>query len=253
MLSVVYITFNAERYLAQSLERSRLLTDDLVIIDSGSTDQTLTIAYAAQAKIIRQEWLGFAAQKQLAINSARYDWVLFLDADEILSTEAVQEIQNLSTQLSTGCEYVAFSLPRRNWFQGKWIQHGSWWPDRVVRLVNRTLGQMKPVPVHECWQTEGPIQALKSPLEHYSYANFSELIHKADRYSTLAAKQLFQAGKRVSTWSPLWHSMAAFIRLFILKQGFRDGIEGAAIAYTTALASFMKYAKLQELWRNTNS
>ena len=179
--------------------------------------------------------------------------MLFLDADEVLSAEAVQEILYLSTQLSTGSDYAAFSLPRRNWFQGKWIQHGSWWPDRVVRLVNRTLGQMKTVPVHECWQTTGRVAELKSPLEHYSYANFSELIHKADRYSTLAAEQLFQSGKRVSTWSPLWHSMAAFIRLFILKQGFQDGIEGAAIAYTTALASFMKYAKLQALWRNTNS
>lgn len=253
MLSVVYITLNAERYLAQSLERSRLLTDDIVMVDSGSTDQTLVIADQANARIIHQQWLGFAAQKQLAIDNARYDWVLFLDADEVLSSEAVQEILDLSTKLSTGSEYAAFSLPRRNWFQGKWIQQGSWWPDRVVRLVNRTLGHMKPVPVHECWQTTGRIAELKSPLEHYSYANFSELIHKADRYSTLAAEQLFQAGKQVSTWSPLWHSMAAFIRLFILKQGFRDGIEGAAIAYTTALASFMKYAKLQELWRNTNS
>lgn len=252
MLSIVYITLNAERYLAQSLEQSCKLTTDIVIVDSGSTDQTLAIAERFAVRIIHQDWLGFAAQKQFAINSAQSDWVLFLDADEVLSNEAVQEIQDLSTKLSTGCEYSAFSLPRRNWFQGKWIKHGSWWPDRVVRLVNRSLGQMKPVPVHECWQTTGRVLELKSPLEHYSYANFSELIHKADRYSTLAAEQLFQAGKQTSTWSPLWHSMAAFIRLFILKQGFRDGIEGAAIAYTTALASFMKYAKLQALWRNTN-
>lgn len=253
MLSVVYITLNAERYLQQSLAQSRKLTDDIVIVDSGSTDQTLAIAKDYSVRVLHQDWLGFAAQKQLAINSAQHDWVLFLDADEVLSDEAVKETLDLSPQLSTGCEYSAFSLPRRNWFQGKWIQHGSWWPDRVVRLVNRSLGQMKPVPVHECWQTTGRIFELQSPIEHYSYANFSELIHKADRYSTLAAEQLFKVGKQTSTWSPLWHSIASFIRLFVFKQGFRDGIEGAAIAYTTALASFMKYAKLQELWRNPKS
>ena len=125
---------------------SQQLTNDILIIDSGSEDDTLKIASELGVNIIEQDWLGFAAQKQLAIDSAKHDWVLFLDADEILTDEAVVEIKCV---LSQEILPDAFSLPRQNFFQGKWIKHGSWWPDRVVRLVNRKKGRMKPVKVHE--------------------------------------------------------------------------------------------------------
>lgn len=249
-LSVVYITLNAEKYLYESLSVSYQLTDDILIIDSGSHDDTLNIASKLGVNIIKQDWLGFSAQKQLAINSAQNDWVLFLDADEVLTEGAITEIKQV---LSKSSFPDAFSLPRQNFFQGKWIQYGSWWPDRVVRLVNRKQGQMKAVKVHECWETIGKIQALQAPIKHYSYATYSELIQKADTYSSLAAQEKFEQGLHCSKWSPLTHAMASFIRLFVLKRGFLDGIEGAAIAYTTALASFMKYAKLQELHRNKQS
>ncbi len=248
-LSIVYITLNAEKYLTESLTSSQQLSEHLLIVDSGSTDNTLQIAKQFKVKVIQQDWLGFAAQKQLAIDRANTDWVLFLDADEVLSEEAVTEIKALfSNQTSTQePNNFAYSLPRENWFQGKIIRHGSWWPDRVTRLIHRKHGAIKQVKVHESWQTEDRVIELLSPIKHYSYENYSQLILKADKYSTLAAEQLHSNGKQASTWSPLTHAIASFIRLFILKQGFRDGIEGAAIAYTTALASFMKYAKLQEL------
>ncbi|MBE8232399.1 MAG: glycosyltransferase family 2 protein [Endozoicomonadaceae bacterium] len=245
-LSIVYITLNAEQYLQQSLMASQKLTDDILLVDSGSTDDTLAIAEQFNVSIIHQDWLGFAAQKQLAIESATNDWVLFLDADEVLSAAAIVAIQQL---FQHSLQAQAYSLPRENWFQGKWIRHGSWWPDRVVRLVNRTQGKMKPVKVHESWQTKGQVMQLDEPIKHYSYQNYSELIIKADKYSTLGAEQLFAKGKRSKGWEPLTHAIASFIRLFLLKGGFKDGVEGAAIAYTTALASFMKYAKLQELQR----
>jgi (heptosyl)LPS beta-1,4-glucosyltransferase len=246
-LSIVYITLNADQYLAESLSVSLQLSNNILIVDSGSQDRTLSIAREYGVKIVHQDWLGFSAQKQLAINAAQHDWVLFLDADEILTTNAVQEI---SQALSKNDLPSAFSLPRKNYFQGKWIQHGSWWPDRVVRLINRQQGQMKPVQVHECWQTVGKVYTLQSAIRHYSYGNYSELLQKADSYSSLAAQEKFAQGLACSKWSPLGHAIAAFMRLFVLKRGFLDGIEGAAIAYTTALASFMKYAKLQELHRN---
>jgi len=249
-LSIVYITLNAEAHLAESLAQSRQLTDDLVVVDSGSADRTLEIAHGAGCRVVHQDWLGFSAQKQLAINLAKNDWVLFLDADEILTQPAVEEIRALlSTKLSTDYPFTAFSLPRENWFQDKWIRHGGWWPDRVVRLVNRTAGQMKPVPIHECWIADGEVGELQAPLRHYSFQNYSQLIHKADKYSALTSQHLFAQGKRCSTWSPLTHASAAFLRAFVLKRGFLDGVEGAAIAFTGALGSFMKYAKLQELWR----
>ncbi len=248
-LSIAYITLNAEKYLKASLAVSRKLTEDIVIVDSGSTDTTLSIAEDAGARVIQQDWLGFAAQKQLAINSTKHDRVLLLDADEILSAAAVVEIQQLLDQTEPA---AAYSFPRQNWFRGKWIRHGSWWPDRVVRLVDRNRGHMKPVMIHECWETNHPVVAAQSPIQHYSYANYSELIQKADRYSSLAAQQLFEQDRHCSNWAPLIHATSAFIRLFLLKKGFMDGIEGAAIAYTTALASFMKYAKLQELQKSEN-
>ena len=249
-LSIVYITLNAEQYLEESLTQSKQLSSDILIVDSGSTDRTLNIAADAGIHIIQQDWLGFAAQKQLAIDSAKNDWVLFLDADEILSSDAISEIQ---TRFTHDVDATAYSLPRENWFQGKWIRHGSWWPDRVTRLVNRKEGAIKQVKVHESWQTDGKVIALQTSIKHYSYQNYSQLIQKADTYSTLAAEQQFSNGKRSSTWAPLTHATASFIRLFVLKRGFLDGIEGAAIAYTSALASFMKYAKLQELERNQHN
>ncbi len=245
-LSIVYITLNAEQYLAESLTMSQQLCDDVLIIDSGSQDKTLTIAQQFGIRIQHQDWLGFSAQKQLAIDSAQHAWVLFLDADEVLTSAAVKEIQAVLSQTELPS---AFSLPRQNFFQGKWIKRGSWWPDRVVRLVQRDQGKMKAVKVHECWQTEGKVYTLQSAIKHYSYASYSELLQKADTYSSLAASDKFEQGLACSKWSPLGHAIAAFVRLFVLKRGFLDGIEGAAIAYTAALASFMKYAKLQELHR----
>lgn len=246
-LSIVYITLDAEQYLQESLQASKQITDNILIVDSGSTDKTVEIALALGVDVIQQDWLGFAGQKQLAINNAKTDWVLFLDADEVLSHAAITEIQALF--VNTTPSQFAYSLPRENWFQGKIIRHGSWWPDRVTRLIHRQHGSIKQIKVHESWQTTAKVTELQAPLKHYSYDNYSQLIQKADKYSTLAAEQLYSNGKQAGKWTPLTHAVASFIRLFVLKQGFRDGIEGAAIAYTTALASFMKYAKLQELQR----
>ncbi len=246
-LSIVYITLNAGKHIQESLSASLSLADEVLIVDSGSTDETLAIAERLGVSTIHQSWLGYAQQKQLAIDSAKHDCVLFLDADEMLSAAAVTEIRCVLAGESALA--AAYSLPRENWFQGKWIRHGSWWPDRVVRLVDRRQGRMKPLLVHESWETEAAVVALSSPIKHYSYQNYSEMIQKADRYSSLAAQQLFARGKRSQGWQPLTHAFASFMRLFVLKRGFLDGIEGAAIAYTAALASFMKYAKLQELQR----
>lgn len=246
-LSIVYITLNAEQHIKESLLASLALGDEVLLVDSGSIDATLAIAEQLGVKIIHQPWLGYAKQKQLAIDSAQHDIVLFLDSDEILSEEALTEIHGLLR--SDQAMAAAYSLPRENRFQGKWIRHGSWWPDRVVRLVDRRQGRIKPVLVHEGWETEAEVVALTGPIRHYSYQSYSELIQKADRYSSLAAQQLFEKGRRSQGWEPLTHAFAGFIRLFVLKLGFLDGVEGAAIAYTAALASFMKYAKLQELQR----
>ena len=243
-LSIVYITLNAEKYLQRSLDACRRLTDDILVVDSGSDDSTCEIVQHSGARLIEQPWLGYALQKQLAIDHAAHDHVLFLDADEILSEDAVNEIAAL---LLGEMLADAYSLPRRNWFQGKWIRHSGWWPDRVTRLVNRTTGSMKKIAVHECWETAAEVVPLDSPIEHYSYQSYSELVQKADSYSTLAAQQLFEQGRICGRSAPFWHGLSAFVRTYLLRQGIRDGAEGTAIAASVALSSMMKYAKLLEL------
>mgnify|MGYP000123765885 CR=1 FL=1 len=250
-ISIVYITLNAEKYLLESLNQTKKLTNDILIVDSGSTDDTVKIAHSTGARVITQDWLGFALQKQFAIDNALYDSVLFLDADEILTDDAISAVKEHLPMLSSG-EVSALSFRRKNYFQGKWICHGSWWPDRVTRLVNRQSGHIKQVAVHESWEASGKTISLDVDLIHHSYRSYSELIQKADRYSSLAAEQLLKDGKSYSNWAPLVHGVAAFFRLFVLKRGFKDGIEGAAIAMTSGLASFMKYAKLQELKLNSD-
>lgn len=242
-LSIVYITLNAEKYLSRSLEVSSQLTNDIVVVDSGSDDATHEIVQQYGVRLIEQQWLGYADQKQLAIDHAVHDHVLFLDADEMLSEDAVNEIADLLRSKEVA---DAYSLPRRNWFQGKWIRHSGWWPDRVTRLVNRNTGSMKNVAVHECWESASDVIPLNSPIEHYSYQSYSELVQKADNYSTLAAKQMFEQGRRCGRSAPFWHGLSAFVRTYLLRQGFRDGAEGSAIAATVALSSMMKYAKLLE-------
>ena len=247
-LSIVYITLNAEKYLTRSLEASSQLADDIVVVDSGSGDATHEIVQQYGARLIEQPWLGYAAQKQLAIDHAVHDRVLFLDADEMLSQEAIDEIVAL---LQGEAVADAYSLPRRNWFQGKWIRYSGWWPDRVTRLIDRTTGSMKNVAVHECWESSSEVIPLNSPIEHYSYQSYSDLVQKADNYSTLAAQQMFEQGRRCGRSAPFWHGLSAFVRTYLLKQGFRDGAEGSAIAATVALSSMMKYAKLLELKRDS--
>ncbi len=243
-LSVVYITLNAARLLRESLESVRTLTDDLVIVDAGSTDETLNIAESFGARIFRRPWPGFGLQKQFAVEQARHDWVLILDADEVLVTDS---IPLLKQALSTPALPAGFILPRHNYLHGKRIHFGDWSRDRVLRLVDRRRGQFSPDQVHERWLTDGSARLLDAPLAHYSFPDYKSMLAKLDQYSDLNARQLLARGTHISASAPMSHALAAFVKGYIFRLGFLDGTEGAAIALTTALGSFMKYAKALEL------
>ncbi len=243
-LSVVYITLNAERLLQESLESICTLTDDLVIVDAGSTDETLRIAENFGARIFRRPWPGFGLQKQFAVEQARHDWVLILDADEVLIPAS---IHSLKLALSTPALPAGFLLPRHNYLHGKRIRFGDWSRDRVLRLVDRCQGQFSQNKIHERWLTDGPVRLLDAPIAHYSFPDYKSMLAKLDQYSDLNAQQLLDRGAHIKATAPMSHTLAAFFRGYIFRLGFLDGTEGAAIALTTALGSFMKYAKALEL------
>ncbi|PKY11945.1 lipopolysaccharide biosynthesis protein [Acidithiobacillus marinus] len=245
LVSVVYITLNAEKYLEKSLDSVKSIAQEVLIVDCGSTDQTLSIAHKFEAKVIYRAWEGFAAQRQFAVDSACCDWVLMLDADEILTEPGVQMIDEA---LSDPADVAAYFLRRLSVFHDKKILHGDWGRDRVLRLFDRRQGKYTDNLVHEAWETCAPIKALPGiSMLHYSYKNYAELLDKMRRYAILNAQQLHLKGRIVRAHMPMTHAIAALLRSYFLRLGMLDGVEGAAIAWTIALGAFMKYAIALEM------
>ncbi|MFA6180867.1 MAG: glycosyltransferase family 2 protein [Acidithiobacillus sp.] len=246
-LSVVYITKNAGQHFDRSLASVANIADELLVVDSGSQDNTLILARNAGARIIERSWLGFAAQRQFAVVSAENSWVLMMDADEILTETAARVIRN-TILIREPAGVAGYLLERRSFFHGKEICHGDWAHDQVLRLFDRRCGAYGESVVHEAWETHGTVEHIPGcALHHYSYANYGELLNKMRLYATLNAQQVHQRGKALHAYMPMTHALAAFWRGYFWRLGFLDGVEGAAIAWTTALGAFMKYAMALEL------
>ncbi|MHB8256385.1 MAG: glycosyltransferase family 2 protein [Acidiferrobacterales bacterium] len=243
-LSVVYITCNAARCFDESLKSVTGLTDDIVVIDSGSTDDTLAIAARHGARIVVRDWRGFGPQKQFAVEHANHDWVLILDADEILLSPAVISIRNALTAATLP---AGFTLRRHNFFHGKRIRFGDWGKDEVLRLVDRRRGRFSNDAVHERWLTDGSVCRLSAAIGHHSFESYKAMLAKLDLYSDLNARGLMARGRTISRYDPPLHALAAFLKGYVFRLGFLDGSDGVGIALATALGSFMKYAKALEL------
>ena len=178
-LSVAYITFNASRCFAASLNSILELTDDIVVVDSGSTDNTCEIATRFGARLFERDWPGFGPQKQYAIEQARYDWVLVLDADEVLLTSAISHIKKA---LAENKLPAGFLLPRHNFFHGKRMRFGDWGKDKVLRLIDRRQGKFSNDIVHERWLVDGSVRQINAPICHYSFENYKAMLAKLDSY-----------------------------------------------------------------------
>ncbi len=244
-LSVVYISKNGEKHLSQSLASVQELADEILLVDCGSTDQTTTIANNFGARVLHQEWLGFGGQRQFAVKSARHDWILMLDTDEILRPDARKLIfSTISESSATG-----FYLLRQNYIGRKPIRYSEWRNDWVLRLFDRREGSYDiQAKVHESWQCSGPTQRLPGvSIDHYPFASLKEMLPKLQRYSELNAEKVYARGRPISAWAPMNHGLSAFLRSYILRLGILDGVDGAAIAWTTALGAFMKYAIAREM------
>ncbi len=216
--------------------------DDIVVVDSGSTDGTLALAERCGARVIQQDWLGFGPQKQFAVEAARHDWVLCLDADERVTPELQTAIENALISPST----AAFQFPRCNRFLGHYLRHGEGYPDWSLRLFNRRQARWSNDAVHEKVETKGLVGELSGDLLHDSAESLAAYLTKQNRYTTLAADMALAAGKRTSVGRIAFSPLVRFIKFYFLRQGFRDGLPGLIHIATGCFNSFMKYSKMLE-------
>jgi glycosyltransferase involved in cell wall biosynthesis len=238
-ISATIITLNEERNVARAIESLRC-ADEIVVVDSGSTDRTTEIAEKLGARVVESAWPGYANQKNHAAAQASNDWILSLDADESLSEALEAEIWRLK---KSGPQYDAYTMPRMARYLGRWIRHSGWYPDYKVRLYDRRKATWVGKFVHETVRVEGKIGRLDANLLHFTCDSLSEHLRTMDRYTTLAAQQLLESGEAVTFTRILVTPPWTFFRTYVLKLGFLDGLEGLAIANMAALYNFVKYAK----------
>jgi len=238
-ITATIITLDEERKIGRAIESLRC-ADEILIVDSGSTDRTIELAQNLGARVIEAGWRGYAAQKNWAAEQASHDWILSLDADEALSEGLEAEIWSLKKG-GTACD--AYTMPRLARYLGRWIFHSGWYPDRKIRLYDRRKGKWVGEFVHESVQVDGRIGHLESNILHFTCDSLSEHLRTLDRYTTLAAQELCSRKVPVS-WSrlildPAW----TFFKTYFVQMGFLDGLEGATIAYMAAFYTFLKYSK----------
>lgn len=239
-LSVIIIVKNEEHDIRVCLE-SVAWVDEIIVLDSGSVDNTLSIAKEYTDNIyISTDWQGFGVQKNRALVHASCDWVLSLDADEHVSDALHQEIENAIQSVGP----VIYKLPRLSSYCGKFIRHSGWWPDYVTRLFKRGEASFSNDLVHERLVFQGEAAKLTAPLLHVTYKDLDEVISKINQYSTLGAINSYQKGKRGGLTSAIAHGFWAFVRTYIFRAGFLDGAEGLMLAISNAEATYYRYLKL---------
>lgn len=277
-LSVVIITHNEEANIGRTLMSVQPLVSDgkgeIIIVDSGSTDRTVEIAELLGARVFVERWKGYAAQKNSAIEKARGDWILSLDADESLesglageilaathgglnsesmkgdSLEVVERViaAEESLQRDKDVSTVGFWIPRKNFFLGRWIEHGGFWPDRKLRLFRPAAGKFEDRAVHEDVRLSGSTQRLQGALVHHSYPTLTDYLDHMNRYSSLGAEMIAANGRvRFSVFNMVLRPAATFIYNYFLRLGFLDGREGLLLHLYHAAYVSWKYAKAWEL------
>jgi len=248
-LAVIIITHNESARIGDCIDSVLPLATQIVVVDSGSTDDTVAIARAKGASVVvTADWPGFGAQKNRALDLAAQPWVLSLDADERVTPDLACEIRRAVAQNLDTVD--AYQMARLSNFCGRWIKHGGWWPDPVVRLFRRGSARFTDAAVHERVEVQGKIGVLRGHLLHDSYPDMDDVMRKMVRYAADGAVMMHARGKRASLGSAIGHATWTFVRMYVVKRGFLDGRAGFMIAATNAMGTFLRYGKLMDLSRS---
>ena len=242
-LSVTIITLNEEDNIRDALESVKW-ADEIVVVDSGSTDKTVDICKEYTEKLYYNKWPGMNGQKAYAKGLATGDWLLNIDADERVSYQLAEDIK---TVLKNGTGLDGYFIPRKVYYLGRWIEHSGWYPDYKLRLFRRDKGRWAGTDPHDEVVVDGNTGYLRGDIYHFTYRNIEAHMNTMNRFTTVGAAEYEKRGKRSGALDMIIRPPLAFLKKYILKQGFRDGLPGFIIAVSTAYYVFLKYAKLWEL------
>ena len=248
-ISFCLITLNEAENLPRCLKSCADVPDEIVVLDSGSTDATEKIAREFGARFERQDWLGYVGQKNKLLTLASHEWIFSLDADEELSPELRDEIRLLKTAGEVGDDVGGFSMPRCVLYEGRWIRHGDWYPDRLVRWFRRSRATFSGGKVHERLEIRGRIISLRGELYHHSFRDAADHRARGEKYARLWAQEKFEAGRGAGPFAPVYRAAFRWVRGYILRRGFLDGAPGWRIAALCAGETFLKYRLLREMDR----
>ena len=244
-VSAVLISFNEQEKIARALSSLQGVADEIIVVDSRSTDRTRQICRPFTDRVIERAWPGYRQQKQFATDQASHQWVLSLDCDEELSPALRRELTAWKT--SSDPDPDGYFIPRLTWFMGRWIRHTTWHPDWQLRLFRPSQGKWKGGRVHESFRVDGLTARLQNPIQHYTYSDFSEYLQQLDRFSALAAADAHDAGKRAGLGRLVVSAPLSFVKNYFVKRGFLDGMPGLAVSALAAVSTLFKHLKLWEL------
>ena len=248
-LSSIVIAKNEESNIRRCLESQKDCIDEIVVlVDNSTTDKTFEIAKTFTGVIAhRVIWQGYSETKKTAIKFTSNDWIFWIDADEEISPELCEELKNFKKSVPA---FNAYSVPRKAYFLGKWIKYSGWYPGRVIRLFNKNKANFNKNAVHEQLEFSGSAGKLKQDLNHFTDPSIHHYFEKYNRYTSLAAEELFSKGKKFSILDIVLRPIGIFIKMYLLKTGFLDGIQGFMLAVFSSSYVFTKYCKLWELEKN---
>ncbi|MEI7810900.1 MAG: glycosyltransferase family 2 protein [Ignavibacteria bacterium] len=245
-LSSIIIAKNEKNNIARCINSQLECIDEIiVIVDDATTDITLQIVNSFGVKAYTTKWLGYSKSKEFAISKTTNDWILWIDADEALTEYLQKELMQF--KLAEDTNYAAYSIPRKANFLGKWIMHSGWYPGRIERLFNKKKAYFSQKDVHEHLIINGRIGRLNGDIEHYTDPSIKHYYEKFNNYTSLAANELYQKNRPVSIFDLLVRPTFLFFKMYIIKYGFLDGMQGFILAVFSANYVFTKYAKLLEL------